>query len=38
MTDDYFIATCERLFPEARRLFPKRSYFDYKLPVREWEG
>lgn len=30
MTDDYFIATAEKLFPEARELFPKRSYFDYK--------
>lgn len=28
MTDDYFIATCEKLFPTARELFPKRSYFD----------
>ncbi|WP_077597734.1 deoxyguanosinetriphosphate triphosphohydrolase family protein [Olsenella urininfantis] len=28
MTDDYFIASCEALFPEARRLFPQRSYFD----------
>lgn len=27
MTDDYFIATCEALFPEARVLFPKRTYF-----------
>jgi dGTPase len=27
MTDDYFIATCEALFPEARMLFPKRTYF-----------
>ncbi|MBP3893094.1 MAG: HD domain-containing protein [Atopobiaceae bacterium] len=28
MTDDYFMATCEALFPEARELFPRRSYFD----------
>lgn len=28
MTDDYFIATCEALFPEARSLFPRRGYFD----------
>ena len=27
MTDDYFVATCEALFPEARKLFPQRSYF-----------
>ena len=27
MTDDYFVATCETLFPEARKLFPQRSYF-----------
>jgi len=27
MTDDYFIATCEALFPEARSLFPRRGYF-----------
>ena len=27
MTDDYFVATCEALFPEAQELFPKRSYF-----------
>ena len=23
MTDDYFVATCEALFPEARKLFPQ---------------
>ena len=27
MSDDYFMATCEALFPEARELFPRRSYF-----------
>lgn len=27
MTDDYFIEICEQLFPEARQLFPNRSYF-----------
>ena len=27
MTDDYFVATCERVFPSARTLFPQRSYF-----------
>lgn len=28
MTDDYFMAACEALFPEARELFPRRRYFD----------
>lgn len=28
MSDDYFMATCEELFPEACELFPRRSYFD----------
>lgn len=28
MTDDYFVATCEALFPKAREIFPSRSYFD----------
>lgn len=28
MSDDYFMATCEALFPEARDLFPRRTYFD----------
>ncbi len=28
MTDDYFVALCERLFPDARGLFPRRTYFD----------
>ena len=28
MTDDYFVAICERLFPQARELFPRRGYFD----------
>lgn len=28
MTDDYFIATAEQLFPEASELFPRRTYFD----------
>lgn len=27
MTDDYFMATCQELFPEAARLFPRRGYF-----------
>lgn len=27
MTDDYFIAFCEHLFPESRRLFPRREHF-----------
>lgn len=27
MTDDYFIATCEELFPAASSLFPRRGYF-----------
>ena len=27
MTDDYFIATCEALFPHAAELFPQRGYF-----------
>lgn len=27
MTDEYFMATCEALFPEAAALFPRRSYF-----------
>ncbi len=27
MTDDYFVATCEALFPEAKRVFPSRGYF-----------
>ncbi len=32
MTDDYFIATCEALFPEAAALFPKRTYFEGVRP------
>ncbi len=28
MTDDYFMTTCERLFDDARELFPRRSYFE----------
>ncbi len=28
MSDDYFMATCEALFPEARELFPRRTYFE----------
>ena len=28
MSDDYFMATCEALFPDARELFPRRSYFE----------
>ena len=27
MSDDYFVAACERLFPQAREIFPQRSYF-----------
>ena len=27
MSDDYFMATCEALFPQARELFPRRTYF-----------
>ena len=27
MTDDYFMATCEALFPSAARVFPRRGYF-----------
>ncbi|MFC2646584.1 MAG: deoxyguanosinetriphosphate triphosphohydrolase family protein [Coriobacteriaceae bacterium] len=27
MTDNYFIASCERLFPETTELFQRRSYF-----------
>ena len=27
MTDDYFVAACERIFPKARELFPRRGYF-----------
>ena len=27
MTDDYFMATCEAVFPEAASLFPHRGYF-----------
>jgi dGTPase len=32
MTDDYFVATCEAVFPEARQIFPNRSYFDGVRP------
>jgi dGTPase len=32
MTDDYFMATCEALFPEAAALFPKRTYFEGVRP------
>ena len=28
MSDEYFMATCEELFPEARELFPRRTYFE----------
>ena len=28
MTDDYFVAACERLFPEAPELFPPPTHFD----------
>ena len=28
MSDEYFMATCEELFPQARDLFPRRTYFD----------
>ena len=27
MTDDYFMATCEAVFPDAAGLFPSRGYF-----------
>lgn len=27
MTDDYFVATCEAVFPRAAELFPQRGYF-----------
>jgi len=27
MTDDYFMATCEAVFPESASLFPLRGYF-----------
>ena len=27
MTDDYFVATCEAVFPRARELFPRHGYF-----------
>ena len=27
MTDDYFMATCEQVFPKSARLFPHRGYF-----------
>ena len=27
MTDDYFMATCEAIFPDAAGLFPSRGYF-----------
>lgn len=27
MTDDYFMATCEAVFPQSKRLFPHRGYF-----------
>ncbi len=32
MTDDYFIATAESLFPQSAELFPKRGYFDLIVP------
>jgi dGTPase len=32
MTDDYFMATCSRLFPKARQLFPRRGYFEGVRP------
>ena len=28
MSDDYFMAICEAISPEARQLFPRRTYFD----------
>ena len=32
MTDDYFMATCEALFPKASELFPRRGYFGEARP------
>lgn len=32
MTDDYFMATCSELFPRARKLFPRRGYFEGVRP------
>lgn len=32
MTDEYFMATCEALFPEAAELFPRRTYFEGVKP------
>ncbi|MGI6230749.1 MAG: deoxyguanosinetriphosphate triphosphohydrolase family protein [Tractidigestivibacter sp.] len=32
MTDDYFIATCSALFPEAADLFPHHGYFGVARP------
>lgn len=28
MSDDYFMAICEQISPEARQLFPRRTYFE----------
>ena len=27
MTDDYFMATCQAVFPDSAKLFPLRGYF-----------
>lgn len=32
MTDEYFMASCEELFPEARELFPRRGRFEGVRP------
>ncbi len=32
MTDEYFMASCEALFPEAAEIFPRRTYFEGILP------
>lgn len=32
MTDDYFMATCEAVFPRAAELFPQRGYFSGVRP------
>ena len=32
MSDEYFMATCEALFPEAAEYFPRRTYFEGVRP------
>lgn len=32
MTDEYFMASCEALFPEAADIFPRRTYFEGVQP------